>query len=271
MFKKGISYPLFFVDKGIIEQGFIFMRYLIIIILLSSLHLYAIDLTGKALFLCYGDPVALKSNLITGSESRNDLALLSSMGYKPIDYKMWRSFRKGDIELPKKNLLLIIPFLNRSTVNEYLPVLKEYGYKAIFFPVTGKNVANQDFTYDLLKRLNQEGHEIGLISNTYPKLLDIGANEGTPKKEEVLRKEIGDNISSLKRNGIGFIQVFLYPYGDVDSSILNIIQDTDIEMSLLPSNNLNLWGTNRFYHKYVVRAPRLNLKSLLTDIEKEEK
>ena len=146
-----------------------------------------------------------------------------------------------------------------------------YGYKAIFFPVTGKNIANQDFSYDLLRRLIEEGHEIGLSSNNYPKLLEIGINEGSPKKDEVLKKEIGDNISSLKRNGVGFVQVFLYPYGDVDSSILNVIRDTNIEMCLIPGNNLNLWGTNRFYHKYVVRTPRLNLKSLLNDMEKEDK
>ena len=69
-----------------------------------------------------------------------------------------------------------------KVTNEILDILKEYGIKATFF-VIGKNCENNLVT---LKRIFDDGHEIGNHTYSHPHLREIS---GKKLKDEILKTE----------------------------------------------------------------------------------
>lgn len=110
---------------------------------------------------------------------------------------------------------------------QLLDHLKATGIKATFF-VIGGNVRNNP---NILKRMYDEGHEIGLHTWSH---LHIKNTENTP---EQLVMEIGWNIKSIK-DIIGVTpRLFRPPYGELTEDALKVIGAFDLTVVM--------WDTNR--------------------------
>ncbi|MBN1233358.1 MAG: polysaccharide deacetylase family protein [Candidatus Coatesbacteria bacterium] len=245
------------------------MKKNIVFIFLISIHLQAWDFSSSALFLCYGDPTSIRAFQYSMEDVRKDFAYLAKNNYKPVSFEEWLKFKKGNNQLPSRNILVIFPFPSSSQLDGYLRLLNEFKFKAIFFVVPEKQIAGQDISISILRKIIKAGHEIGLTSSNYSRYLEIAANEGSEKKDELFKKELKESIDFFNKNAIYFIPVYLYPYGETDGSILGILQNSDIDSAILPGKSLNVWGTNRFYHKYLIRTSGTDFSKTLSEMEKE--
>lgn len=106
---------------------------------------------------------------------------------------------------------------------EILDILKENETVATFFEV-GRNIDNIKKSSKILKRIEEEGSELGSHSYTHPNLLTL-------TKEKV--KEENDKTDKAFKNAIGHApSIYRPPYGNANNSITEIFGKASIGWSI---------------------------------------
>ncbi len=100
---------------------------------------------------------------------------------------------------------------NRSTTPKVLDMLKKRGLKATFF-VLGQNIAGNE---DILKRIVEEGHEVGNHTWSHPNL--------TTLSPEQVQREIVDTQKTIKET-IGYEPTLMRPpYGAINQATMTVV------------------------------------------------
>ena len=103
-----------------------------------------------------------------------------------------------------------------KTTPQALDILKKYGVKATFFMV-GQNVAGNEA---IIKRVKQEGHQIGLHTWDHPVLTKLPI--------ETVKKEIFDTQAAIY-NVVGIKPMITRPpYGAINQTIQKVIDQSFI-------------------------------------------
>lgn len=120
------------------------------------------------------------------------------------------------LQLKRPHVLITFDDGYRDNLEYALPILADFGVKALFFVITGRigqvhdmerNPWKEYLSWDELRDMQKEGHVIGAHTVSHPKL-------GTLSDLDV-QQEMGDSISEIG-NQLGVSPVhFAYPYGIV--------------------------------------------------------
>lgn len=125
----------------------------------------------------------------------------------PTDYSEPMELEQENTELPKLIALTFDDGPRRSTTSALLDGLNERGVKATFFLIGGQIPGNED----LVRRLDQEGHQIGI--HTYDHVVLAGLNEADfadqVDRTRTLLKDVLQHNDFLLRP----------PYGLVDDAV----------------------------------------------------
>lgn len=120
---------------------------------------------------------------------------------------------------------------NRSTTPKVLDMLKKRGLKATFF-VLGQNIAGNE---DILKRIVEEGHEVGNHTWSHPNL--------TTLSPEQVQREIVDTQKIIK-DTIGYEPTLMRPpYGAINQATMTVVNMPIIYWSV-DSNDWQLRNAN---------------------------
>ena len=166
---------------------------------------------------------------VSPAKFRAQLHYLKETGYQVLSLAELASSLRAGRELAPKTAVLTFDDGFISTLTVVLPILKEFGFKATVFVVTGhcgdSNVwghcSNPRFptlTWPQVLQLSKEGIEIGAHTVSHPKLTKIPlawAKEEIANSKRMLEECLGQAVLS-----------FAYPYGSYNQQVRNLVEET---------------------------------------------
>lgn len=138
-------------------------------------------------------------------------------------------FIKGQSLLPKRAVLLTFDDAYEDFFDNALSILQKERVSAFLFPVSGLIGGLNDWDIKIgakaskllnaekLKLLVEFGIAIGAHSKSHAFLTQL--------KSSTLKNEIDDMLDDFKNLNLPFFQVFAYPYGQYNSTIIKAIKE----------------------------------------------
>ncbi len=158
---------------------------------------------------------------------RNHLRMLDRNGFTTITLLDYHLFLKGELNLPKKPIIITFDDGYEDTHRVAFPVLREYSMKAVVFVVADPKIRfnywdkceghppAQLMTHEQILDLHAAGFEIGSHSLTHPRLTEIGRDEAW---DEISRSRI---CLEILLNAP--VHSFAYPYGLLNGELKELV------------------------------------------------
>jgi len=157
------------------------------------------------------------------------LRMLDRCGFTTITFDDYRLSLSGELNLPRKPVIVSFDDGFLDTYRLAFPLLRELGMKAVVFVVAGKNVRSNIWDRHRgvppapllepghIAEMSREGIEIGSHSLSHPRLTDLPDDEAWKELSHsklLLEILIGSAINSIS-----------YPYGLVNERIKSMAHD----------------------------------------------
>ena len=136
---------------------------------------------------------------------REQMEYLRTQGYMTITMSDLISFFDQNIPLPKKSVILTFDDGYDDFASNAFPILKEYGFKATVFIVTGLIENKGYLTWEQAQEMARDG-SILFANHTWSH-----HNVGTDK--EIIEREITLADTQLGEHGLNNPKTFSYPHG----------------------------------------------------------
>lgn len=158
-------------------------------------------------------------------EFRAHLAALRSGGYTVLPLgEIVSRLRRGE-PLPERCVAITVDDAFRSFLTGAMPLLREYRYPVTLFVNTGE-VAGPDYlNWEELRRLAEEGVEIGNHSAAHGYLLDRHRNESAADWRQRAVADIRTAQEELTTRLGQAPQLFAYPYGEFSRELIEVVQE----------------------------------------------
>jgi peptidoglycan/xylan/chitin deacetylase (PgdA/CDA1 family) len=166
---------------------------------------------------------------------RKQLEMIDRWGFTPITFEDYRLFRRGELSLPRKPIILTFDDGYLDTYTFAYPILREFGVKAVVFVVAEQRVESNYWdrhlnvsAAPLMKRhhileMHEAGFEIGSHSLTHPNLTQLPEDQAW---EEVSRSRI---LLEILLNAT--VSTFAYPYGATNPVIKRMAADAGYDVA----------------------------------------
>lgn len=161
-------------------------------------------------------------------EFRRQLELLDNWGFTTITFRDYQLFREGKLHLPRKPIILTFDDGYLDTVQYALPLLQEFGMKAVIFVLGDRRIRtnywDEALGHDTAHLLDAEqivalhkvGFEIGAHTMTHARLTELPPREAS---EEIVRAKM---LLEILLNST--VNSFSYPYGLVNEVIKGLVR-----------------------------------------------
>jgi len=160
-----------------------------------------------------------KNLTVSTTTFEEHLKILQKKNYKAITLYDVQEFIKGDKQLPQKPIMLTFDDGYDDNFSEALPLLDQYGQKAVFYIATDL-VGNDGYmTWEHVENLKERGHEIGSHTRTHADLKLISGNDKKLQDEVVKAKHI------LESKKLGPIISFCYPSGSYNEKVVDLVEE----------------------------------------------
>lgn len=162
---------------------------------------------------------------------REQMQYLKDDGFNPISLEQLYSNIVFGTELPEKPIVLTFDDGYSDNYNNAYPVLKEFGFKAAIFVITGCIGSGPYLNSDQLKELDKNGIEIFPHTVTHKKKLnELSVDE---QKVEILDSKV--TLESLLGRQKDY---FAYPYGGYNNDTIKLLQETGYKMAVTTETGL---------------------------------
>lgn len=177
---------------------------------------------------------------------REQIAYLSENGYHTLTLGEVKSFYAGELELPERSVLLTFDDCFQSVKKYAYPILKEYGFRAVAFVVTGW-LHDSPKPFDPLKSVCMARNELGDIADvfefanhTHEFHLRFGPDSSslTKASDDQLRLDLE---ACNRFDGIGAHDVFAYPFGVYEARNVELLRREGFKLAFTtePGRNGN--------------------------------
>ncbi|MBN1233445.1 MAG: polysaccharide deacetylase family protein [Candidatus Coatesbacteria bacterium] len=170
------------------------------------------------------------------SDFENDIRLLRRSGFESISCSDYLLYRNGRKTIPRKSVIISFDDGYANVVDNGMPVLRKYGYKACFFIVAGWVSSSRKKGIVSWKDLNnilKEGHDIQCHTWSHPNLKTLADDQ---KKWDL---EIGYSKEILERETGKAIRFFAYPYGSHNDFIIDKVEQYSFEAAFTTKPGLS--------------------------------
>lgn len=184
---------------------------------------------------------------ITAESFREQMEYLHVNGYNTITLEELELFIKKEIKLPEKSVHITFDDGYLSNLVYGYPVLKEYGFKASLFMITGL-IEEKSNTFDpkILSYLSYD--DMAVMSDVFEYAAHThnlhyleGKNSFVVIKPiEVVRDDLKKNKEILKTD------YFAYPYGKYNSSTIKLLKELGFKMAFTTKAGYVRPGDNPF-------------------------
>jgi len=142
---------------------------------------------------------------------------LKGNGYRTITAEELRAFLEYRQSLPKKSVLITMDDGYRSVYSIAYPILKKYGFTAIFFVYTDfVGVSSSAVTWDQLREMKENGCAIGSHTMFHSDLTKKKKGETEAEFDARVKKELFGAKEIIDRKLGQDTYILAYPYGRYD-------------------------------------------------------
>jgi peptidoglycan/xylan/chitin deacetylase (PgdA/CDA1 family) len=161
---------------------------------------------------------------------RNHLKFLDKWGYTAITFKDYQLYLEGELNLPKKPIIITFDDGYSETAKYTFPALKEFGMKAVYFVLGDRKIKTNIWDKDMFSfplslmndeqilELHQAGFEIGSHSMRHSLLPRVSREQAW---EEISRSRM-----SLEILLNAPVKSFAYPFGQLDETSKKMVKDS---------------------------------------------
>ncbi len=157
------------------------------------------------------------------SRFRQQMHLLDRMGFTAITFEDYLLYLRGELDLPRHPIIITFDDGYEETFTQALPVLQEFGMRAVVFVIADPNVEQNTWdkgkpffgvrllnTRQILE-MRAAGIEIGSHTLSHPHLPSLGREECW---EQISRSRM---LLEITLNAP--VKVFSYPYGELSADL----------------------------------------------------
>ena len=196
---------------------------------------------------------------VTADLFEQQLRYLKEHGYVGITTEDLMRFLQYEAPLPPKAVLITIDDGYKSVKTVAAPLLKRYGFPAVFFIYTdfiggGANA----MSWTDLRDLKADGFEIQAHSKTHNNLAIPTAREGEGDRQKNLESEILNPKQLIQQRLGADIRYFAYPYGGFTPEVVDRVKSAGYQAGFGAKS-----GSNPFF------ADRYRLKRYSVFMEKD--
>lgn len=182
----------------------------------------------------YKEDGSLVNTVVVLKEFEKQMKWLNENDYFTLTLDEFQQYIEGQTPVPKNSVLITFDDGYKNNYIEAYPVLKQYGYTAVEFVITGltKNETvpyssenNQYLSHDEIKDAS-DVFEFGSHTNTFHNSEEDGTAYLVSKTLPEIQKDIQTSI-----NLIGNTNALAYPYGAYDDETMEAIDDLGVEMA----------------------------------------
>lgn len=154
---------------------------------------------------------------VSPAKFRRQMQFLKENGYQSISFSDLVGYFKGGSIDVKKSVIITFDDGYKDNYSNAFPILKEFGYKAVFFIVTGFideeslwNIGDKErlINWDEIKEMFNAGMEFGSHTVSHPSMVGCAGGK--------LFNEIGDSKRMLEKILGAEVVCFSYPFGKFD-------------------------------------------------------
>jgi len=205
----------------------------------------------------FGDDRYPSTN-ISINDFEGHLQYLKDNGYNVVTLGQALNLLNSQSGVPGKTAVLTIDDGYKSFLDNAMPLLRKFNYKATLFLNT-KQVGNKDFvSWHEVKGLMDEGIEIGDHSHSHAYFVNNKKDEIVPKFKNDLKQSQEIFIKEL-----GFApDLFSYPYGEYTNSMKEVLKELGFRAAIAQNSGV-ISGFNDMY-----ALPRFPMTGIFSKIEK---
>lgn len=161
--------------------------------------------------------------VVTPDAFARQMRWLHTAGYVPVDLDALLDYRAGKVRLKGRPVVITFDDGYRDCIDYAVPVLKQYGFTAVFYLVAGLMGQPsrwlrpiKGFTLDLIdwetaRRLAEAGFQIGSHTSSHPHLTDLGVEAREAElcqSRQILEQHLGRPVRHLA-----------FPFGSFDAGV----------------------------------------------------
>jgi peptidoglycan/xylan/chitin deacetylase (PgdA/CDA1 family) len=169
---------------------------------------------------------AFQRYTVTVRDFTRHMRWLAALGYRAIDMDALVRWRKGQGKLPKRPFVITFDDGFQGSVDHAVPVLRAYGFTAVFYLVAGRMGASSRWmiaetglelptiSWDTARALSGGGFQCGAHSLTHPHLTQLTRAQCRAELvdgRKILESELGCPVVHLA-----------YPFGSYDETVLDV-------------------------------------------------
>lgn len=204
-----------------------------------------------------------KNICIYVDEFRRDMACLDRWGFTAITFKDYLLYLSGELNLPKKPIIITFDDGFSDTAKYAVPILKEFGMKAVFFVIGDRKIKTsfwdlkmtglpqQLMNADQILELHETGFEIGSHTMRHGKLSELGREQAW---EEISRSRI-----SLEILLNAPVHSFAYPYGLLDQTVKKLAMDSGYLIACATYTGPPQFGEDKYEIRRILIPGNLSL------------
>jgi len=187
---------------------------------------------------------------VSTAQLRKQLILLEHWGYTPITLRDYLLYEKGEINLPKKPIILTFDDGYADVFQNAYPVIKEFGWNAVAFVLGDKNLKSNTWDKELSKGssmlMNEEqmmelydaGFEIGSHSMSHARLSTLPVQSAW---FEIIRSK--EKLQSILKSEV---TSFSYPFGSLNDTIKEMVKRAGYKIACGVFSGPPKFGEDRF-------------------------
>jgi len=181
---------------------------------------------------------------------RRHLSLLDRWGVTAITFNDYRLFLAGEINLPKRPVVLSFDDGYEDNFQNAFPALQDHGMKAVFFVLGDRQIKANTWdadssmplgplmTEEQILELHRAGFEIGSHSLSHPELSHL--------QRETAWEEISRSRQLLEILLNAEVGTFAFPYGLANSTTKKMVIDAGYSLGCATYSGPPLFGTDPF-------------------------
>jgi len=183
------------------------------------------------------------------SQFRRQLRQLLSAGYHFLEIDEFLRFLDGRAGVPRRALLLTFDDAY-ADLPRISPILRDYKITGVIFVVSGRIGGTNEWDHALgaprlslmdaktLRKMAQNGFEIGLHSRTHPLMTRI--------TDSKLAEETEGAAQELERIGLARPRLFAYPYGDHNKRVQKAVKKAGLAAAFTVESGIIRSGESRY-------------------------
>jgi peptidoglycan/xylan/chitin deacetylase (PgdA/CDA1 family) len=189
-----------------------------------------------------------RGNYVTPRQFIAHLRYLRALGYEAISFDDLLAHRRGEIDLPDRPVLITFDDGYRSILDVALPALRDHGFFATVFVVTGllgeSNKWDADeiqeplLSVDEVRRAQADGHDVQSHTRTHPDLNALSTEDALV--------ELRASRLDLERILGTPIRVVAYPWGNPSSQVCGLAKQAGYEAGVILRRRVNFDTTPAF-------------------------